>query len=273
MRNFLIVLCLVFVLAFTSGFLISHFTTQSSKANNGGDVSQDCGHDAQIQALMREIEIRQDRIKDLEQRISFYHEAIVEMLRQFDIQFDWINELLGLINDATAEINDLEKQIADLQKQIDTYIQVDYYSDLGRTKNFVTPIDIVGTDNEVFIWEHFDTLIFLNMELWEWGDPFFGPTLVGYYVAFEFTVYTSTGTFEYVIEITHNAGANPVAKIYKNGVQQLQSQEEVQLFSITLTPASFSYSFIPTEEAEITAMYLNSLTFFHLPPVSQGGDA
>jgi hypothetical protein len=126
MKKYLIVLCLVFVFAFTSGFLISHFTAQSSKANSGCDVSHDCGHDSQIQQLMREIEIRQDRIKDLEQRINFYHEAIVEMLRQFDIQFDWINELLGLINETATEIHELEKEIVKLQTQ------VDYLSNQGQ---------------------------------------------------------------------------------------------------------------------------------------------
>ena len=126
MKKYLISLCLVFVFAFTSGFLISHFTTQSSKANSGGgDVSQDCGHDAQIQMLMREIEIRQDRIKDLEQRIDFCYEVLIELLNGFDIQYEWIEELLGqtfyyqeLINQANAEILELERQIAELQRQL-----------------------------------------------------------------------------------------------------------------------------------------------------------
>ena len=260
--------------AFTSGFLISHFTKQSSKANNGGgDVSQECGHESQIQQLMREIEIRQDRIKDLEQRIDFYYEVIIELLNGFEIQYEWIEELLGqtfyyqeLINQANSEILELERQIAELQNN---QPQVDYYSDLGRTKNFVTPIDITETDNQVYVWEHFDTQIFLDMGLWEWGEPFFGPTLVGYFVAFDFTVHTDEGIFEYVIEVTHNAGTNPVARSYKDGV--LLTPEDVRIFSVTLTPATFSFTFNPIEEVEITAMYLNSLTFFHLPPV--GGEA
>ena len=232
-----------------------------------------------MQSLHLQIEILQNRLHDLTQRSEFYYDVIIELLRVLDTQAEMVEDALwqmlyyrDLLNDVNAEIVQLEKEIADLQKQLDTPRDVDYYfSNFGRTKNFVNAIDIMEIGSEVFLWEHFDTQIFLDMYLWEWGEPFFGPTLVGYDVAFDFTVHTDNETFNYVIEVTHNAGANPMARAFKNGVQV--TQDDPRLFDMSLTPVTFSYRFTPTSAVNVTEMYLNSLTFFHIPPVQQGGGA
>ena len=125
MKKLLVVVCVILGVAILGSFAYTlHFTaTHSCKTNNGGDVSQDCGHDAQIQQLMREIEIRQDRIKDLEQTVNFYYDVLAELLDMFDIQYEWIEELLGqtfyyqeLLNQANAEILELTGQIAELKE-------------------------------------------------------------------------------------------------------------------------------------------------------------
>jgi len=128
MKKYLIVVCVILVVAFTSGFLTSYFTTTKSNANNNNNNNnqEQCGHEAQIQILMYEIESKQDRIKELEQMVDFLYEGLIEMFNQFDIQFDWINDLLeqvldyqDLIYQANTEIHELEKQIAKLQTQLD----------------------------------------------------------------------------------------------------------------------------------------------------------
>ena len=200
----------------------------------------------------------------------------------FDNLFIEFNELTGTLSALAKDNYELNQQIETLETIIDELHdlveyyrnrapQVDYFfSDLGRTKNFVNPPNIMDDDNEVFLWEHFDTQIFLDMLLWEWGDPFFGPTLVGYFVAFEFTVNTTAGNFVYVVEIIHDVGFNPSARAFVDGV--LQTQDHPRLFNITLTPVTFSYRFTPLPDTvEITGMYLTRLMFVHLAPYRGGG--
>jgi len=169
-----------------------------------------------------------------------------------------LNGIIGELESLIDELNDIIEYYQNLGPQ------QDFYSDLGRTKNFVNPINIMETENQVFLWQHFDTQIFLDMLLWEFGNPFFGPVLVGYYVAFEFTVQTSEGAFEYIIEVIHDAGYNPLARAFKDGVLVTQGE---QIFNISLTPVTFSYTFNPLPDVvDIDAIFLTRLTFVHLAP-------
>jgi len=224
-------------------------------------ISQNTALLGQVANLQNGLNELQEQFNDLFAEFSDLTADMIDLMQD--------NVLLnGIVGELNELIDELEREIEKLQNQAP---QDDFYSNLGRTKNFVRPFDIMETGNEIFLWEHFDTQIFLDMYLWEWGNPFFGPTLIGYYVAFEFMIHTDNGNFEFVIEIIHDAGHNPMARAFKDGI--LQTQNDPAMFNISLTPVHFSYTFNPLPAVvEITAMYLERLTFVHLAPW-RGGDA
>jgi len=123
LKKYIIVVCLVLVVAFTGGFLTSHFTSNSKCENNNQQV---CEHDGEINALLLQINILQNRLHDLTERSDFYYEVIMELLRVLDTQHEMVEEALGqmlyyrdLLNGITTEIHDLEKEIVRLQAQLD----------------------------------------------------------------------------------------------------------------------------------------------------------
>jgi uncharacterized coiled-coil DUF342 family protein len=218
-------------------------------------IAQNTALLAQVATLENSLQSLQSDFNNLFANFTDLTEAMIELTQENLALSELIDELQDLIDELNEQVEYYKNQAP----------QADFYSDLGRTKNFVNPINIMETENTVFLWEHFDTQIFLDMLLWEWGNPFFGPTLVGYYVAFEFTVHTSEGVFEYAIEIFHDAGYNPMARAFKDGI--LQTQSDAPIFNITLTPVTFSYTFNPMPDVvEISAINLNRLTFVHLAP-------
>ena len=224
-------------------------------------IAQNTALLAQVATLDNSLQILQSDFNDLFASFNALTNAANELIQE---NID-LNELIGELQNLINELNEKVEYYKNRLPQVEYY-----YSNVGRTKNFVDPINIMETENEVFLWQHFDTQIFLDMLLWEWGNPFFGPTLVGYYVAFEFTVQTSGGSFEYAIEIIHDAGFNPMARAFKDGV--LVPHGTPPIFNITLTPVTFSYKFTPLPaEVEITAVHLERLTFFHLAPWLGGG--
>ena len=209
MKKLLIVVCIALVVAFTGGFLTSHFTSASSNnASSGGNQQYDCGHDAQIQALMREIEIRQDKIKDLEKNIDFFYEAVIEMLRQFDIQFDWINELLGQINDANDEIRNLEKQI----------------------NNYLTIIEMLTTGANIDGLELLDGAIEIQSDTWGWGyDAVFSLDEAISFVLWNmsFKAYTdlmTNGSVEVTLSVDGVVSTNSIP------FEQVASDEDFEIF-------------------------------------------
>ena len=180
MKKLLIIACVVLVVAFTGGFLTSYFTTTHSKANT--DVQQDCGHDEQILALMHQIETQQDRINYFTELVDLYSRVVEEFSKGFEIQYQWVEELLGqisyyneLINQANAEIRELERQIAELQRQLipvdwngtwgtywyDAYNDEHYFEELVTIENGVFTFTLFDDEAEISMKILGNTLIFL----------------------------------------------------------------------------------------------------------------
>ena len=180
MKKLLIIACVVLVVAFTGGFLTSYFTTTHSKANT--DVQQDCGHDEQILGLMRQIETQQDRINYYTELVDLYSRVVEEFSKGFEIQYQWVEELLGqisyynnLINQANAEIRELERQIAELQRQLipvdwngtwgtywyDAYNDEHYFEELVTIENGVFTFTLFDDEAEISMKILGNTLIFL----------------------------------------------------------------------------------------------------------------
>jgi len=118
MKKLLVVTCVVLAVAFLSSFAYTLYFTATHSCKTNSSVQQNCDHEAEMKSLMREIEVRQDRIKDLQELIDFYYDALLEFSHHFEIQHIWIEELLGELLQAQAEIRELEKQIAELQRQL-----------------------------------------------------------------------------------------------------------------------------------------------------------
>ena len=62
MKKYMITCCVILCVTLVSGFLIGHFTSSKSNANNNAVCTE---HDAQIQGLMQQIHNKQEQIYKL----------------------------------------------------------------------------------------------------------------------------------------------------------------------------------------------------------------
>ena len=176
MKKYLVIVCVILGVAFLGTFTYTaYFTaTHSNKANTNVNVLQDCGHDEQIQALMRQIETQQDRINFFTELVDLYSKVMVEFSNGIETMYQWVEEMMEqvsyyqeLINEANAEIRELERQIAELQRQLvpvnwngvwgiygyDPYNDEHYFEEL------------VTIENGVFTFTYFDDEAEISMKI------------------------------------------------------------------------------------------------------------
>ena len=132
MKKYLVITCVILGMALLGGFAYTIYFTATHSNKTDTDIAQDCGHEEQIQSLMRQIETQQNRISYFNELVDLYQRVLDEFSKAFDTQYQWVEELLEqvsnyteLLNQANAEIRELERQVAQLQAELDFLLNKD----------------------------------------------------------------------------------------------------------------------------------------------------